>query len=192
MAFAWGKSEAVARGLVTVVDSVKASAEVYGPVVAAMHRLVPEKRTDPGADVASRMVTHAFALTDEALVADMVVLGLAGQEPTANWIGDTPRSMLTDDWLSPEGASARRSTRCRGRTSRCGTTSRAGPPGSGGRHIKVGDSLIMCPAGANADPYVRPTGSTGSTANYAHLSFAHGSHGCPHPAHESSPAPSAG
>ncbi|MEV0407932.1 hypothetical protein [Actinoallomurus sp. NPDC050550] len=57
----------------------------------------------------------------------------------------------------------------------------------GGRHIKVGDGLIMCLAGANAGSYVRSTGSTGSTANYAHLSFAHGSHGshgCPRPARE--------
>jgi cytochrome P450 len=42
-----------------------------------------------------------------------------------------------------------------------------------GRHIKAGDGLIVCLARANADPYMRPTGST---ANYAHLSFAHGSH----------------
>jgi cytochrome P450 len=51
----------------------------------------------------------------------------------------------------------------------------------GGRRIKAGDGLIMRPAGANADPYVRPTGST---ANHAHLSFAHCSRGCPHPARE--------
>jgi cytochrome P450 len=54
----------------------------------------------------------------------------------------------------------------------------------GGRRIKAGDGIVLGLAGANADPQVRPDSSAGSLGNHAHMAFAHGEHGCPHPAPE--------
>jgi cytochrome P450 len=179
-----------ARDLVTSLDGGEEAIPAYQRVAARMGALVAAKRAEPGPDVTSRMLAHPAALTDEELLFDVILLTLAAQEPTANWIGNTLQLMLTDDRFSLTLSGGRQSVSqalnevmwenipVQNSLGRWATRDTE----LGGRHIRAGDALILGLAGANADPYVRP--ASGAPANNAHLSFAHGSHGCPYPAPE--------
>jgi cytochrome P450 len=184
--------EDIARDLVASLDGGEAAIPAYERVAGAMQRLIAAKRAEPGPDVTSRMLAHPAGLTDEELFFDIFVLALAGQEPTANWIGNTLQLMLTDDRFSLTLSGGRQSVgqalnevmwenipvqNSLGRWATRDTQ-------LGGRHIRAGDALILGLAGANADPYVRPDSTVGPPANNAHMSFAVGSHGCPYPAPE--------
>ncbi|MEV0406384.1 cytochrome P450 [Actinoallomurus sp. NPDC050550] len=184
--------EVVARDFIAALDGGEGAQEAYGRVVVTMQRLMAAKRAEPGADVTSRMLAHPAALTDPELAQDLLVLAIGGQEPTALWIGNTLHLMLTDDRFSLTLSGGRQSVgqalnevlwenipvqNSLGRWATRDTQ-------LGGRHIQAGDGLILGLAGANADPYVRGASPGATPANNAHLSFAHGSHGCPHPAPE--------
>ena len=190
MGISTSEIEGVARDVIAALDGGEGAAEAYGRVVAAMQRLMEEKRAEPGADVTSRMLAHPAALTDEEAALDLLIVAAAGQEATALWIGNTLHLMLTDDRFSLTLSGGRRSV---GQALNEVLWENAPVQNSlgrwatrdtqlGGRHIRAGDGLILGLAGANADPYVRP--ASGPPANHAHMSFAHGSHGCPHPAPE--------
>ncbi|MEV5747843.1 cytochrome P450 [Actinoallomurus sp. NPDC052308] len=180
-----------ARDVVTSLDGGEAAIPAYERIAATMQRLIKAKRAEPGPDVTSRMLAHPAALTDEELLFDIILLTVAAQEPTANWIGNALQLMLTDDRFSLTLSGGRRSVSqalnevmwenipVQGSLGRWATRDTQ----LGGRRIQAGDALLLGLAGANADPYVRPAG-TGVPDNNAHLSFAHGSHGCPHPAPE--------
>ena len=52
----------------------------------------------PADDVASRMLARSRGgFTDEEIVQDLMVMMAAGHQPTADWIGNSLRLMLTDD-----------------------------------------------------------------------------------------------
>lgn len=161
-------------------------------VVARIRRLVSDYRGQPGIGLASQLVNHPSAGSDEQVAADMhMVLG-AAQRPTADWIGNTLRLMLTDDHFSLllQG----------GRSSADHALTEVlwrDPPVQnvlgrwatrdcelGGRDISEGDLVVLGLAGANADPQVRPDSATDVGANRAHMSFAHGEHSCPEGATE--------
>jgi cytochrome P450 len=182
--------DGVARDAVAALDGGAGAAEAYGRLAATMQGLLEAKRTEPGPDVTSRMLAHPAGLTDEELAADMLVVTIGGQLPTANWIGNTLHLMLTDDRFSLTLSGGRRSV---GQALNEVLWENAPVQASlgrwatrdtqlGGRRIRAGDGLLLGLAGANADPYVRP--ASGAPVNNAHMSFAHGSHGCPHPAPE--------
>jgi cytochrome P450 len=161
----------------------------YGRVQERIQILVKEKRAAPGPDVTSRMLAHPAGLTDEELVQDLITIIAAAQQPTANWIGNTLRLLLTDDrfalnvsggrlsvgqalnevlWLDTPtqnfiGRWAVRDTRL------------------GGRDIRAGDCVVLGLAAANTDPQIWPEGHIGAE-NSAHLSFGNGEHRCPYPA----------
>ncbi|ANW21245.1 cytochrome P450 [Streptomyces clavuligerus] len=161
----------------------------YVRVGERIQRLVRDKRREPGADVTSRMITHPAGLTDEEIVQDLISVIAAAQQPTANWICNALRLMLTDDrfalnvsggrlsvgqalnevlWLDTPtqnfiGRWAVRDTRL------------------GGRSIRAGDCLVLGLAAANTDPQIWPEGHVGAE-NSAHLSFSNGEHRCPYPA----------
>jgi cytochrome P450 len=160
--------------------------------VARMHQLVGELRGQPGIGLASQLVNHPSAGSVEELAADMYLVLRNAQRPTADWIGNTLRLMLTDDHFSLllQG----------GRSSADYALTEVlwkDPPVQnvlgrwavrdcelGGRRIHEGDLVILGLAAANADPQVRPDSFSEAGANRAHMSFAHGEHSCPEAATE--------
>lgn len=165
-------------------------------VIAGMGRLLDAKRTVPGSDVTSRMLAHPLQLTGEEYLLDLTALTAAGHLPTADWIGNSLRLMLTDDRFAASMSGGRHSVGeamnevlwedtptqiLAGRWTARDTQ-------LGGQHLETGDLVLLGLAGANADPDVRsamPTGAGGLTGgNNAFFSFSHGEHGCPFPARE--------
>ncbi|MGH3171316.1 MAG: cytochrome P450, partial [Trebonia sp.] len=163
------------------------AAEAYERGVGRMNQLVGDLRGKPGIGLASQLVNHPSAGSNEELAVDMYTVLSAAQRPTADWIGNTLRLMLTDDHFSLllQG----------GRSSADHALTEVlwkDPPVQnvlgrwatrdcelGGRRIREGDLVILGLAGANADPQVRPDSFSEAGANRAHMSFAHGEHSCP-------------
>ncbi|MEU3187702.1 cytochrome P450 [Streptomyces sp. NPDC006923] len=154
-----------------------------------IERLVKDKRNSPGADITSRMLTHPAGLTDEEVVQDLITVIAAAQQPTANWICNTLRLLLTDDRFALNVSGGRLSvgqalnevlwldTPTQNFVGRWAVRDTQ----LGGRHIKAGDCLVLGLAAANTDPQIWPEGHIGPE-NSAHLSFSNGEHRCPYPA----------
>ncbi|MFD7918101.1 cytochrome P450 [Streptomyces sp. NPDC059740] len=175
------------------LDENKDAIAAHQRVADRMARLVAARHQRPGADVPSVLLNHPAGLTDEEIVIDLLVVMAAAQQPTANWIGNSLRLMLTDDRFALTLTGGRRSVgqaltevlwhdtptqNFIGRWAARDTQ-------LGGQHISRGDLLIMGLAAANTDPDVRPDLSGHSSEdNQAHLSFSHGEHACPYPAPE--------
>ncbi len=162
-------------------------------VAARLQRLVKAKRARPGADVPSRLLAHRAGLAQEEVVMDLLVLMAAAQQPTANWIGNTLRLMLTDDRFAVSLSGGRRSVGQALNEVLWHDTPTQNFIGRwavrdtqlGGRRIRTGDLLILGLAAANTDPQVQPDfEEAGSDGNQAHMSFSHGEHACPYPAPE--------
>ncbi|MFJ6211783.1 cytochrome P450 [Streptomyces sp. NPDC092296] len=164
----------------------------YQRVQDRIQRLVEAKHRRPGPDVPSRLLAHSAGLTDEQIVQDLISVIAAAQQPTANWIGNTLRLMLTDERFSVTLSGGRRSVgqalnevlwedtptqNFIGRWAAQDTE-------LAGRRIRRGDLLVLGLAAANTDPQVRPDAAAGAAGNQAHLSFSHGEHQCPYPAPE--------
>jgi len=161
----------------------------YLRVGARLTQLVKAKRENPGADVTSRMLLHPAGLSDEEVVQDLISVIAAAQQPTANWIGNTLRLLLTDERFAVNVSGGRVSVgdalnevlwldtptqNFIGRWALRDTQ-------LGGRHIREGDCLILGLAAANTDPQIWPESHVGAE-NSAHLSFSNGEHRCPYPA----------
>jgi cytochrome P450 len=164
---------------------------------ARMHELVAAKHALPGADVATRMLAWPQSFTDEEYALDLMSLTAAGHLPTADWIGNSIRLMLTDNRFAASLGGGRHSVaeamnevlwedtptqilagRWAARDCRLGN-----------RHIRAGDMLLLGLAAANNDPAVHDaTGTTSAggfrDGNNAHFSFSHGEFQCPFPARE--------
>ncbi|MCF3964825.1 cytochrome P450 [Streptomyces fuscigenes] len=161
----------------------------YGRVQARIEQLVKEKRAQPGDDVTSRMLRHPAGLSDESVVQDVITIIAAAQQPTANWIGNSLRLLLTDDRFATTVAGGKLSvgqalnevlwldTPTQNFIGRWAVRDTQ----LGGRGIKAGDCVVMSFAAANTDPGVWPEGHVGAE-NSAHLSFSNGEHRCPFPA----------
>lgn len=138
------------------------------------------------------MLANTRGFTDEDVSRDLMVMMAAGHQPTADWIGNSLRLMLTDDRFAASLSGGRHSVgEAMNEVLWEDTPSQniAGRWASrdthlGGRHIKAGDLLVLSLAGANADPQVRTDGSTLTGGNNAFFSFSHGDHRCPFPAQE--------
>ncbi|HEY7488333.1 MAG TPA: cytochrome P450, partial [Streptosporangiaceae bacterium] len=182
-----------------VVQDMNASIDPNADALAAyertrtkMTRLVELRREHPTSDVASRLVAHPAGLSDREIVEDIQVVMGAGQLPTAYWISNTLRLMLTDDRFAVTLAGGRSSVGQALNEVLWADTPTQNMAGRfavrdtqlGGHHIKAGDLLILGLAAANSDPQVRPDSYPGSGDNQAHMSFSHGDHRCPHPAQE--------
>ncbi|MFI7664804.1 cytochrome P450 [Nocardia sp. NPDC049526] len=63
----------------------------------ALGQLIAMKRTQPGNDITTRLLTHQPPLSDEEMVNQVITLYGAGIEPTVNLIANTLLMMLTDD-----------------------------------------------------------------------------------------------
>lgn len=175
-----------------MIDGKERALEGQGHVVEAIGGLLAEKSARPGKDVASHMLTHGAAeFSPEEIAQDLMVMMAAGHQPTADWIGNTLRLMLTDDRFAASLSGGRHSV---GEAMNevlwedTPTQNVAGRWTSrdthlGGRHIKAGDLVLLGLAAANADPQVRTDGSL-TGGNNAFFSFGHGEHRCPFPAQE--------
>ncbi|MEU3098831.1 cytochrome P450 [Streptomyces sp. NPDC006967] len=161
----------------------------YGRVGERLRRLVKDKRAAPGPDVTSRMLTDPAGLTDEEIVQDLISVIAAAQQPTANWICNTLRLLLTDERFAVNVSGGRLSvgealnevlwldTPTQNFIGRWAVRDVR----LGGRQIRAGDCLVLGLAAANTDPQIWPEGHVGAE-NAAHLSFSNGEHRCPYPA----------
>ncbi|MFI1188782.1 cytochrome P450 [Streptomyces californicus] len=159
---------------------------------ASMFQLLAAKHAEPGDDVASRMIADPGRFTDEEIAQDLMVMMAAGHQPTADWMGNSLRLMLTDDRFAASLSGGRHSVAEAMNEVLWEDTPTQNVAGRwaardthlGGRHIRAGDMLLLGLAAANGDPQVRTDGSALTGGNNAFLSFGHGEHRCPFPAQE--------
>lgn len=190
--FADDEGPPLARAMNALADGGEDAIASHQYLHAAMARLLAAKRARPGADVASRMLAHPEEFTDEEYVLDLNAITAAGHLPTADWIGNSLRLMLTDDRFAASLGGGRHSV---GEAMNevlwedTPTQILAGRWASrdthlGGQHVRAGDMLLLGLQGANADPQVHDTGQAFTGGNNAHFSFSHGEFRCPFPAQE--------
>lgn len=167
-------------------QSVRANAEFQAILV----DLVRRRRAAPSADLTSWLLAHPAALTDEEAVHHLVVMMIAGNETSINWIGNTLRLLLTDRRF--------RTTITGGRLTVSDALEEVlwrDPPTQnfpgrwatadtvlGGQRIAAGDMLVLGLAAANADPAVlgaTPAAPGALGGNRAHLAWGAGEHVCP-------------
>ncbi|MCX4746491.1 cytochrome P450 [Kitasatospora sp. NBC_01287] len=179
-------------GLVDMLDGGARAQQGGQTLLRMMVDLVEDKRAAPGVDITSRLLVHPAGLDDDEVMRDLRVLLAAGHQPTAYWIANALRLMLTDERFAASFSGGRRSvgqaltealwedTPTQVFAGRWATRDTR----LGGQRIAAGDLVLLGFAGANADPAVRqPDGAT-AEGNHAHLSFSHGEHRCPFPAQE--------
>ncbi|GGZ63259.1 cytochrome P450 [Streptomyces inusitatus] len=176
-------AQAITGMVVANADSVNASRRMN----AILQTLIQHKRQRPGDDVTSALLRHPAALTDEEVLHNLVVMFVAGQQTTVNWISTTLRILLCDPafrssltvghlsvddaldlvlWRHPptQNFPARYATR---------------DLDFGGQRVHTGDMLLLGLAGANQDPAVLPEDGTPVIGNRSHLAFGAGPHACP-------------
>ncbi|MEU9186958.1 cytochrome P450 [Streptomyces sp. NPDC048484] len=174
-------------------------------VAASMARLVADRAARPADDVVSRMLASGRtagrsagrtaggpALTHEEIAQDLIVMLAAGHQPTAGWIGNSLRLMLTDDRFAASLFGGRRSVAEAMNEVLWEDTPTQNVAGRwasrdtrlGGRAVRAGDLLLLGIQAANHDPQVRTHGTALPGGNGAHFSFGHGEHRCPFPAQE--------
>ncbi|MER5551060.1 cytochrome P450 [Streptomyces sp. NPDC002793] len=158
----------------------------------SMHQLLTDKHAESGDDVVTRMLQEPSGFTDEEIIEDLMVMMTAGHQPTADWMGNSLRLMLTDDRFAASLSGGRHSVAEAMNEVLWEDTPTQNVAGRwasrdthlGGRHIRAGDLLVLGIAAANSDPQVRTDGFTLTGGNNAFLSFGHGEHRCPFPAQE--------
>jgi cytochrome P450 len=161
-----------------------------------MQHLLAVKKARPGADLVSRMLEHPEPFTDQEYTMDLMAITAAGHLPTADWIGNSVRLMLTDDRFAAALGGARSSVaqamnevlwedtptqilagRWAARDTRLGD-----------KVVRAGDMLLLGLAAANADPHVRQHVTDGAepahSGNSAHFAFSYGEYRCPFPAQQ--------
>ncbi|MFI2618047.1 cytochrome P450 [Streptomyces sp. NPDC018584] len=166
-------------------------------LASSMARLIADKHEAPGEDVASYMLRTQLAdgadgFSDEEIAQDLMVMMAAGHQPTADWIGNSLRLMLTDDRFAASLFGGRHSVAEAMNEVLWEDTPTQNVAGRwasrdtqlGGRRVHAGDLLLLGLGAANADPQVRTDGSALTGGNSAHFAFGHGEHRCPFPAQE--------
>ncbi|WP_328905164.1 cytochrome P450 [Streptomyces sp. NBC_00234] len=161
-------------------------------LASSMIQLLADKHAEPGDDVVTRMLANTDGFSDEEIAQDLMVMMAAGHQPTADWMGNSLRLMLTDDRFAASLSGGRHSIGEAMNEVLWEDTPTQNVAGRwaaretrlGGRHIKAGDLLLLGIAAANGDPQVRTDGSALTGGNNAFLSFGHGEHRCPFPAQE--------
>ncbi|MEU0114915.1 cytochrome P450 [Streptomyces bobili] len=192
----YGFADDEGPGLVTalndMIDGRERALAGQTHLFTSMMRLVADRKESPADDVVSRMLANPSGFTDEEIVQDLMVMMAAGHQPTADWIGNSLRLMLTDGRFAASLFGGRNSVAEAMNEvlwEDAPTQNVAGRWASrdthlGGRRIHAGDLLLLGLQGANSDPQVRTDGSALTGGNSAHFSFGHGEHRCPFPAQE--------
>ncbi|MGW5674594.1 cytochrome P450 [Streptomyces sp. NPDC003860] len=182
----------LARVLGELADGGEGAQRAYLAYMEQMQRLVKAKRADPGDDVVSWMLANGEGFTDEEVMLNVKDVTAAGFLPTADWIGNTIRLMLTDDRFAAALGGGRHSI---GQAMNevlwedTPTQVLAGRWAArdtflSGRQIRSGDMLLLGLAAANADPLIQQQFAPSQGGNSAHFSFSHGEYRCPFPAQE--------
>ncbi|MET7378439.1 cytochrome P450 [Streptomyces sp. NPDC005526] len=192
----YGFADEDGPGLVTalndMIDGRERAIAGQAHLAASMARLLADRRERPADDVVSRMLAGPGGFSGEEIAQDLMVMMAAGHQPTADWIGNSLRLMLTDPRFAASLFGGRNSV---GEAMNevlwedTPTQNVAGRWASrdtrlGDRRIRSGDLLLLGLQGANSDPQVRTDGSALTGGNNAHFSFGHGEHRCPFPAQE--------
>ena len=183
-------------GLVTALNDMingrEGALEGQRHLALSMAQLLADRKQTPADDVVSRMLADPAGFTDEEIAQDLMVMMAAGHQPTADWIGNSLRLMLTDDRFAASLFGGRHSVAEAMNEVLWEDTPTQNVAGRwasrdtqlGGRRIRAGDLLLLGLQGANSDPQVRTDGSALTGGNNAHFSFGHGEHRCPFPAQE--------
>ncbi|MET8564507.1 cytochrome P450 [Streptomyces flaveolus] len=183
-------------GLVTalndMIDGRERALAGQAHLAASMGQLLADRKKEPAADVVSRMLADDSGFSDEEIAQDLMVMMAAGHQPTADWIGNSLRLMLTDDRFAASLFGGRNSVAEAMNEVLWEDTPTQNVAGRwaardthlGGRRVKAGDLLLLGLQGANSDPQVRTDASALTGGNNAHFSFGHGEHRCPFPAQE--------
>ncbi|MFF6848545.1 cytochrome P450 [Streptomyces antimycoticus] len=173
--------------LTTIVAPTVAATGANRRMGQILLELIAGKKRRPGADLTSWLLEHPVGLSDDEVLHNLVVIIVAGNNTTVNWIASTIQILLTDPafrsslthghltvddaldlvlWRQPPtqnfpGRYATRDLRF------------------GGQDIRAGDMLILGLAGANADPEVLPEDGRPVVGNRSYLAFGAGPHTCP-------------
>ncbi len=183
-------------GLVTslndMIDGRERALAGQAHLAASMGQLLADRAQEPAADVVSRMLAGGGGFTHEEIAQDLMVMMAAGHQPTADWIGNSLRLMLTDDRFAASLFGGRNSVAEAMNEVLWEDTPTQNVAGRwaardtrlDGRRIAAGDLLLLGLQGANSDPRIRTDASALTGGNGAHFSFGHGEHRCPFPAQE--------
>ncbi|MFE9453717.1 cytochrome P450 [Streptomyces sp. NPDC006739] len=192
----YGFADEDGPGLVTalndMIDGRERAIAGQTHLASSMAQLLADRRREPARDVVSRMLADDGGFSDEEIAQDLMVMMAAGHQPTADWIGNSLRLMLTDDRFAASLFGGRNSVAEAMNEvlwEDAPTQNVAGRWASrdthlGGRRIRAGDLLLLGLQGANSDPQVRTDASALTGGNSAHFAFGHGEHRCPFPAQE--------
>ncbi|MEU1031869.1 cytochrome P450 [Streptomyces mirabilis] len=196
LAMLYGFSEEQGPGLVTALNDMVNGREnaLAGQqhLAGSMAQLIADRKATPASDVVSRMLANTAGFTDEEIIQDLMVMMAAGHQPTADWIGNSLRLMLTDERFAASLFGGRNSVAEAMNEVLWEDTPTQNVAGRwasrdaqlGGHRVRAGDLLLLGLQGANSDPQVRTDGSALTGGNNAHFSFGHGEHRCPFPAQE--------
>ncbi|WP_181650917.1 cytochrome P450 [Streptomyces sp. WAC00263] len=197
LAMLYGFAEEQGPGLVTALNDMVNGREnaLAGQqhLAGSMARLIADRKAAPASDVVSRMLANTAGFTDEEIIQDLMVMMAAGHQPTADWIGNSLRLMLTDERFAASLFGGRNSVAEAMNEVLWEDTPTQNVAGRwasrdaqlGGHRVRAGDLLLLLGLqGANSDPQVRTDGSALTGGNNAHFSFGHGEHRCPFPAQE--------
>ncbi|MEV6017658.1 MULTISPECIES: cytochrome P450 [unclassified Streptomyces] len=196
LATLYGFADEQGPGLVTALNDMINGREgaLAGQqhLASSMARLIADRKETPAEDVVSRMLANTAGFDDMEIVQDLMVMMAAGHQPTADWIGNSLRLMLTDERFAASLFGGRHSVAEAMNEVLWEDTPTQNVAGRwasrdtqlGGRRIRGGDLLLLGLQGANSDPQVRTDSSALTGGNNAHFSFGHGEHRCPFPAQE--------
>ncbi|MET9110289.1 cytochrome P450 [Streptomyces zhihengii] len=196
LASVYGFADEEGPGLVTAMNDMingqEGALEGQRHLGTSMGALLAAKSAAPGDDVASRMLANTAGFTVEEVAQDLMVMMAAGHQPSADWIGNSLRLMLTDDRFAASLSGGRHSVAEAMNEVLWEDTPTQNVAGRwasrdthlGGRLIGRGDLVLLGLAAANSDPQVRTDAGALTGGNNAHLSFGHGEHRCPFPAQE--------
>ncbi|MEU3600443.1 cytochrome P450 [Streptomyces sp. NPDC006798] len=154
-----------------------------------LRRLVAARRSGPRPDVISRLLADPAAPDDGEVVREVFALVAAAHRPTADWIGNALRLLLTDERFARDVSGGRLSV---GQAlnevlwldtpaQTVGGRRAVRDTQLGGHRVRAGDRVLLSLAAANTDPQIWPGGRPGGE-NAAHLSFGGGGRRCPYPA----------
>ncbi|MFJ4692935.1 cytochrome P450 [Streptomyces sp. NPDC088766] len=190
--FADDEGPALVTALNDMIDGRERALAGQTHLFTSMMRLVADRTENPADDVVSRMLADPSGFTEEEILQDLMVMMAAGHQPTADWIGNSLRLMLTDGRFAASLFGGRNSVAEAMNEVLWEDTPTQNVAGRwaardthlGGRRVRAGDLLLLGLQGANSDPQVRTDGSALTGGNGAHFSFGHGEHRCPFPAQE--------
>ncbi|MFE3254297.1 cytochrome P450 [Nocardia sp. NPDC059091] len=184
----------LARAMKVLADGGADAQAAHLQFMQYIQHLVAVKKTAPGDDLVSRMLAFPAPFTDEEYVNDLMAVTAAGHLPTADWLVNSVRLMLTDDRFAAALGGGRRSVDQAmnevlwedSPTSILAGRWAARDTRLADRTIRAGDLLLLGLAAANSDPHVRQAVGEAAThaGNNAHFAFSHGEYRCPFPAQQ--------